>query len=317
MKYKYLLTGIIKSLPGIEYLYNFHKHSGGDTASARYCYSIWLRHLVLAYKNGLTEIPEIIIEIGPGHSLGLGIAALLSGARKYYGLDLINYYNASTNLDVLKGLINLFINKAPIPDNNEFPLIEPRLDDYSFPDHIITDAIIAKIMQGDVVYTIEGAIKDVDLKKPDQMIVYAAPWFDVEIEKNSVDLILSQTVLQHVDSVEKLYGKMNLWLKSKGMMSHTIDFQSMLSSDDWYGHWTYTDLEWKIIRGRKNFHINRLPLSSHLRLLAQDKFTPVYITKKKESDTLSRTRLAKRFKELTDEDLSTSVSFFQAVKTDN
>ena len=55
-------------------------HGTGGTDSARYCYTIWLRHLSILYKNGFTKIPDTIAELGPGDSIGTGLAGLLSGS---------------------------------------------------------------------------------------------------------------------------------------------------------------------------------------------------------------------------------------------
>ena len=74
MKVKHLIKGVVKSLPGIDIVYNFHQNTGG-TDSVRYCYSVWLRHLVLAYENGYKKIPERVAELGPGDSLGIGLSA--------------------------------------------------------------------------------------------------------------------------------------------------------------------------------------------------------------------------------------------------
>ena len=48
------------------------------TNSARYCYAIWMRHLLKLQENGLTSIPKIIAELGPGDTLGIGLAAMIS-----------------------------------------------------------------------------------------------------------------------------------------------------------------------------------------------------------------------------------------------
>lgn len=136
MKAKYLFKGLIKSLPGIELIYQFNRSTGG-TINARYCYSIWLRHLILAYQNGLDSNPEQIVELGPGDSLGTGFAALISGVKKYYAIDVKKYGNALNNLKIFDELILLFNKKSAIPDNIEFPQMKPLLSDYSFPEGIL------------------------------------------------------------------------------------------------------------------------------------------------------------------------------------
>ena len=112
MKAKYLLKGIIKSIPGIEHIYNFHKHTGGS-CNARYCYVVWLTHLTYAFQNGVTKIPKHIVELGPGDTLGTGFAALITGADKYYALDIVRYTNVEESLKIFDELVLLFKNSIP------------------------------------------------------------------------------------------------------------------------------------------------------------------------------------------------------------
>ena len=100
MNARQLATGILSYVPGMN---NFLLRRTGGTESARYCYSVWLRHLIMAYKNGLKSHPQIIAELGPGDSLGMGLAALLSGAELYYGFDVVRYAHPKTNLSIFKG----------------------------------------------------------------------------------------------------------------------------------------------------------------------------------------------------------------------
>ena len=74
----------------------------GGTNSDRYCYSVWLRHLILLNKNGLTKCPQSVAEIGPGDSIGMGIAALISGADEYYAFDIIPHANIEMNLKIFE-----------------------------------------------------------------------------------------------------------------------------------------------------------------------------------------------------------------------
>ena len=45
----------------------------------------------MAYKNGLLYQPTTISELGPGDSLGIGLAGLISCANRYYALDVVKF----------------------------------------------------------------------------------------------------------------------------------------------------------------------------------------------------------------------------------
>ena len=101
-----LLRGILSYFPGFNH--PIFTRTGG-TNSARYCYSVWMRHLVMAKKSGaFTKIPKIVAELGPGDSLGIGLCALLSGAERYYAFDVVKYANPSKNMAIFEELVILF-----------------------------------------------------------------------------------------------------------------------------------------------------------------------------------------------------------------
>jgi hypothetical protein len=318
MKLNYLLKGVIKSVPGIEYLYKFEKTTGG-TDKARYCYTVWLRHLVMAYENGYTYIPKRIAELGPGDSLGIGISALISGAEEYYALDIVKYSNAAKSLEIFDELVTLFKNRTSIPLESEFPNIKPTLPNYEFPSHILTEEHMNKALNTDRLQKIRDSIKSIDSSNglsEETMIHYCVPWSDEKtIEQGSVDMIISQAVLQHVDNLEFTFRCMNKWLKNNGIMSHTIDFKSMGSSATWDGHWTYSDIEWKIVKGRKKYLINREPYSTYLKLLRNHGFDLLFDRKTVSKSCLASERsLAPRFRDIPKEDLTTSGVYIQAAK---
>lgn len=311
MKSKYLIKGIIKSIPGIEYVYQFNKRTGGSS-SARYCYSVWLRHLIFAFENGMTEVPKVIAELGPGDSLGVGIAALISGTEKYYALDVKRYNSYIYNLDIFDQLVSLFRQRSDIPNESEFPRIRPFLDSYKFPRQIFSDDYLTTILDEKRLEKIRRGIKDMELMKAGR-IEYVAPWNKSSaVPPNSIDFIISQAVLQAVDNLELLYKMMFVWLKPDGMMSHDLGFKSCGSADKWYGHWEYSDLEWKIVRGRKSFFINREPYSTHIDLLRRNRFDILFEKRETATEITNKNRLARKFQYFSEEDLSTFSLFYQA-----
>lgn len=81
-------------------------HSTGGTNNSRYCYAVWMRHLVFAYNNGIKDICGTIAELGPGDSLGIGLTGLLTGCDKYYALDVHRYWDISRNVQIFDGSFN-------------------------------------------------------------------------------------------------------------------------------------------------------------------------------------------------------------------
>ena len=117
--------------------WRLRRASTGGTNTPRYCYSVWLRHLVTLNAYGFKIAGARIGELGPGDSIGIGLAALLSGATRYIGLDIMPF-SAKADLDgIFEELIRLYSLREPIPDQTEFPRVRPRLESYECPAHLI------------------------------------------------------------------------------------------------------------------------------------------------------------------------------------
>ncbi|MET0659721.1 MAG: hypothetical protein ABW110_16355, partial [Steroidobacteraceae bacterium] len=104
------------------------------------------------------------------------------------------------------------------------------------------------------------------------------------------------------------------WLRPNGYMSHQIDFKCHDSAREWNGHWTYSDLMWKIARGKDTWLINREPHSTHVRLIHECGFRVVEDARVSRPSKITRSQLASRFQQLTDADLTTCDAFIQVVK---
>jgi len=306
-----LLRGLISHIPGGNA--PFFTQTGG-TDSARYCFSVWMRHLVLARENGAShEIPKIVAELGPGDSLGIGLCALLSGVEMYFAFDVVKYANPEKNLEIFEELVELFRKRAAIPDDREFPKVKPKLASYDFPANILTEDLLENSQDEKRLGRTRESIKNP--VGADSMIIYQVPWNDSSIiKKNSVDMIFSQATLEHVDEIERTYQTMHEWLKPGGFMTHQIDLKCHGTAREWNGHWTYSDFWWKMIRGRRPWLLNRHPCSAHLDLAEKKNFEIVLARKTKASSKIKRESLDDKFKNISDEDLETSGVFFIARK---
>ena len=304
-----LLKGIATFVPGVGRLW--HRRRG----SARYCYSIWLRHLVMAEKSGVSTDPGVVAELGPGGSLGVGIAALLTGANRYNALDVRPYATDEQNLIVFDELVELLARRESVPDGAEFPMARPLLDSYEFPSNILTEPRLEQSMDRDRVASIRTSLSGLGgAGLPDSYVAHISPWYDSDvIQASSLDMVFSQAVLEHVGDLSSAYETLGRWLRPGGIMSHTIDFRSHGYASKWDGHWAYSDFVWKLVEGRRPFLINRQPYSVHIELMDRFEFEVVEDVKDKSAPSLSRRRLASRFRHLSDDDLTTSGAFVQAI----
>lgn len=308
-----LIRGLATYVPGARRV--FARGTGGTT-TPRYCYSVWLRHLVMARRGGLPTDPRVIAELGPGDSLGIGLCAVLTGAQRYLAFDVVRYADMERNLQVFDELVELLRSRASIPGEDEYPLVDPRLDSYEFPADVLTDDRLATTLAPERVAAAREALMRLEEAPPgDIEISYAAPWFDADVVRGgSVDMIVSQAVLEHVTDLPLTYRAKYEWLKPGGVAQHSIDFRSHTYAREWNGHWAYSDRVWRLTVGNRPFLLNREPLSTHLGLLGENGFEIVHSQTRRSDNGIVRERLAPRFREMSDEDLATEAVFVQARK---
>ena len=308
LKLQSLLEGLLTYLPGCSHLLT---NATLGTDSARYCYSVWLRHDVKTHPYRNDSSLNTIVELGPGDSLGIGLSALLSGAKKYIAVDALKYAGVEKNQNVLNELATLFSTCSRIPDSVEFPEVKPFLENYDFPKWL---SCPQETVLNHRIQKISHALRNPGY--PDAIIAYHSPEAAyAHIADNSVDFIFSQAVLEHVDKLEEAYSNCYKWLAPGGLMSHQIDFKSHGMSWEWNGHWTYSSFLWRMIKGRRPYLINREPCSTHLRIMEKAGLDIVSIERKRRTSRLERTQLADRFSHLTEDDLTTAGVYVIAKKT--
>lgn len=270
LRWQSIAKGLGTLVPAVGGLAN---SAAGSPVGARYFYSVWLRHLAGIAKVRPRFSYEVVAELGPGDALGLGICALLSGARRYIGLDRLAFGLRADNLQLLDELHALFEARAPIPGDDEFPGVYPKLADYEFPRHVLADDRLQASLAPAPLARLRAALSGDMPFADDSLLSYAAPWDASDrVRPGSIDLLVSQAVMEHVDDIDAAYAAMHRWLKPDGLMSHRIDYTCHGITHDWYGHWTVTPTLWRIVRGKRAYLINRLPHSAHVAAMRRNGF---------------------------------------------
>lgn len=302
-----IVRALFHSVPGFADLNRTLQRLETPAASARYCYSVWFRHWITAHENGFRPNLDIVMELGPGDSIGCGLCALLSGAESYVALDRMERINMAYSMDMFDALVDLFESKSPIPDDEEFPGVYPKLKSYEFPVDISTAPGQSKISQ------IRHALAHLNSK---QSCIRYFPDYetDTNFAREGMDFIFSQAVLEHVDEIDALYRATWRWLKPRGVVSHQIDYRSHGTSVLWNGHWRYSDMVWRLIRGKRQQLINRLTHSDHLELLAESGFNGIVVVPQRAASEIKHDDLAPRFRTMNEEDITICSALFQAVK---
>jgi hypothetical protein len=269
-----------------------------------------LRHLVTIHTYRQV-IPHTIVEIGPGDSLGTGIAALLTGTEQYIALDVIKYGDATNNVKIFDELVLLFRKRTPMAGDTVYPNLIPKLTDHRFPKNILTDELLDRSMHDARLELIRKELQFPSLSN--KFIRHFVPWQAADVAKESADLVISQSVLQYT-KLEEVYDTMHGWLKPGGLMSHVIDFSSLGISNTWNGHWAYTAWEWRLFKFGKKILLNRSYLGLHKEYIRQFSFELLTVMSYKNENGLPVDQLAKEFKHLDEEDIKTYAAYILAAK---
>ena len=256
----------------------------------------------------MKDVPRIVVELGPGNSLGTGIATLLCGAERYVAVDAVPHVRADTNIFVLRELVQLFRARASRPKAG-FPVIDHLLDDRLFPSHILDEARLDAALAPERLERIDHAVRAVGLGHPDPMIEYST-WMDLRPVADGVaDLLFSHVVMNQVDDIADVYERCGRWVRPGGWMSHQLDMTALGTADEWNGHRAYSEFAWKVIAGKRPYFVNREPLSTHLDLIRASGFDVVTLIRGTREGGIAREQLAPRWKWIPDDDLATETGF--------
>ena len=304
MRLKWFIFGLGTFLPGV---FGLLARPTGGTDSARYCYSVWLRHLVMLHEQGM-EFPSHVAELGPGDSLGIGLAALISGASSFVGLDVHRYAERDRNKVMFDELVELFTRREAIPMDGRNARIRPALDSYNFPHHILDDERLGRALEPKRISELRRAL-DSDLV--DGPVRYVVPWSDGnQVKVGSLDMIIAQASLEYVEDLRGTYAAMAKWLRPSGFAALTIDYSAHHLSARWNEHWTYTDFLWLCLKGSQPHFLNRKTHSDHRGLIEKSGFEVLCADRKRRDSAITRDELAPSFKDMDSADFNTAGGYF-------
>jgi SAM-dependent methyltransferase len=306
---KPILGGVKSLMPGVTY-----RHSSGTT-SARYCYAVWTRHLAFAHRHGSPVAGATVVELGPGGTLGLSLAALLTGAGQAIALDVLPHASPERNRQVFTDLVALVRDRAPLPGDDEFPDVRPRVPGLRALEQVVDDATLEWALARDRLARIDRDLGRAPTDPGATLIRYVIPWTADAVAPASADLVVSQAVLEYLrhdgrpdaseadrnDELSRAFAAMHRWLRPGGLMSHQVDFTAPFGPE-WNAHWAVGDAAWALITARRPHYENRVALSGYLELCARHGFEVLAAEATPSGPGVARGRLAPRFRALPDAD---------------
>lgn len=264
------------------------------------------------HRNGLIQSGrelKRVAEIGPGDSLGTGMAALYSGAEQYTAMDILRHAGKEINRKVNDALLHMFLAREEIP-HRSFPDLSPALPGYNFPQSLLP---ACDEQYSETYQLISRALHDP--LQADTAIRYRVPWMDTDNwVDGETDLIFSQAAMEHVADIDKAYRLMNRMLRRGGIISHQVDFRAHEMTDTWDGHFYIGQRTWQILEHGRKYPMNRLPFSAHLHVMQDAGFRVVAVEKVTGICTQTGRHPAVPDISFLPDDLITMGALFQAVK---
>ncbi len=194
----------------------------GEMNQAEYALKIFSLHAERCFPNGL--LPGItILELGPGDSIASAVIANAYGAEKTYLVDVGNY--AVKDIAFYKNLTE-WLNKKNIR--------APNIDAINSFSSLMNKCHAKYLTRG-----VESLR---------------------EIPENSVDMIWSHSVLEHIRAfeLEDVLAELSRILKPGGFFSHNIDYQDHLQGS--LNNLRFPKYIWESdVFAKSGFYTNRIP----------------------------------------------------------
>jgi len=232
--------------------------------------------VVEAARIGATPIAGArLVELGPGHSLGIALSLLLAGASRVDAVDTVRY-------------------AASQPEPRSFTELWRR----------ITEAgLVDPTAMADPDAELARALARLDYRVVDGRERWPFP-------EQSKDIVYSFSVLEHVHDPRELLEESARVLRPAGLSIHTIDLRDHYNlgpGENWLEFLAFDDRQWDRMTSARSAWCNRMR-APELRALFADLFELVEFTEHKDNlpTGFDRRRVASRFRGFVLDDLSVS-----------
>ena len=199
----------------------------------------------------LTEIPEIVGELGPGRNIGSGIVALLLGAKEYWAFEGPDprRWDEEDNTRYLNEIYTA--------------LLEGYRTQYlpSFSKADLHDRYTAVMF----------ALKGTNSREAAIHVQHDWQTQSQALLQEYFSYIWSHQVMEHVMCATDVYVRIQGMLKPGGIQSHSIDFSAHGTTPEGNGHYAYDRRKWEELIGFRDplrSNLNALPPSFHKATLA-------------------------------------------------
>jgi len=230
--------------------------------------------VVEAARIGGVAIPDAqLVELGPGHTLGLAVSLLLVGASRVDAVDTVRY-------------------AAPEPDPRAFAELFRRCSEEGLVD-------------ADNAADPEAALRHAVARLSYRLVDGRGSW---PFPEGSKDIVYSFSVLEHVRDLRGVLDESRRVLRPGGLSIHTIDLRDHYNlgpGEDWLSFLSFEDRQWDRMTSRRFAWCNRMR-APELRALFAEFFELVDFTEQTADlpAGFDRRRLASRFRGFERDELS-------------
>lgn len=175
---------------------------------------------------------QVLLELGPGGSIGFGLLALSAGVKKYFAIEDGNHTRFTPQ--------TIEIYKEKLLNGNQI--------------------LSNQCFTGDGYFNTEK----IEFIENNQTSSYALP-------DNSVDLIYSCAVLEHVHNLDLCFSEMTRVLRPGGIMNHQVDLRDHIFSQKSIWFLTISNNIFSALFSKTGEYVNRKRLSYYKELFKKNR----------------------------------------------